>query len=109
MNSPVFHVINDTKYASSPGSDYPFSGQSAAVQVRRPGRRVEYVRVCQGVGLRAIAEFFPDGHEEFVDKEPSDVELFRFTPSDDERQFAAELLDHLSEGDAHGCSEKTTP
>lgn len=54
--------------------------------------RVAYVKVCNEDRFWVLADFFPDGTEDFADQEPGEVRWHRYTPSEQERIFARSLL-----------------
>ena len=55
--------------------------------------RVTYVRIRAGIRFFVIADFGPDGSEDFADQESGEVVWTRFTPSQSERTFAIRLAE----------------
>jgi hypothetical protein len=65
----------------------------AAARRRAASSCVEYVRELEGFPpVRVIAEFFPDGREEFSEKEFFEVCWHSYKPSEQDRARALKLL-----------------
>jgi hypothetical protein len=91
MNQAVFFVRERTHYCNSTEPSYRPTRMTESHGSSTLTGRVEYIRVCNGHGFRAIADFVADGKPNFGDAEP-DQPWFHFEPSPAELEFAENLL-----------------
>jgi hypothetical protein len=93
MEQGIFIVRNRTRYLDA--AQDPAVNGPATPHPCRPSGCVEYVRVWRHFRLRAVADFAPNGREDFSDQEGDDG-WHPFAPSPEERAFALRLLSDRS-------------